>query len=150
MPDLLLTKVLVVIWGATCPPLLSSPATCVFLGCSTEPRWGGALPSSVSVPGTPEMVRAHIYLLLLEPARVVSFRALGADWVLQFPQPFPVLCRCQRRCERTSALAPQGYPVVGYYCHLHEYQKPKDGEVLPEYAEFLKKCPSYETLKGGR
>ncbi len=61
--------------------------------------------------------------------------------------------RCQRRCEKTAALAPQGYPEVGYYCHLHEYQKPKLNsmgveEVPPEYVEHLaKRCPSTTTLR---
>lgn len=34
---------------------------------------------------------------------------------------------CGRRCEATDASPPPLYPVAGYYCGLHSYQKPKSG-----------------------
>jgi hypothetical protein len=32
---------------------------------------------------------------------------------------------CSRRCEATTQVEPQGYPVIGFYCSLHSYQKPR-------------------------
>lgn len=59
-----------------------------------------------------------------------------------------LLRRCGRRCERSTALAPQGYPEVGYYCPLHEYQKPKPGQpASEEYAAHLRKCASYNLFE---
>ena len=39
------------------------------------------------------------------------------------PSPFPA--RCDRRCEATTAVEPQLYPLLGFYCALHGYQKPR-------------------------
>lgn len=40
---------------------------------------------------------------------------------------------CDRRCEATTAVEPPGFPVFGFYCALHGYQKPRqaaDGALL--------------------
>ena len=51
-------------------------------------------------------------------------------------------------------LAPEGYPKVGYYCPLHEYQKPKAGQpAAEEYQAHLKTCQSFQdvaALAGGK
>jgi hypothetical protein len=32
---------------------------------------------------------------------------------------------CDRRCEASTAVEPPGFPVFGFYCALHGYQKPR-------------------------
>ena len=42
---------------------------------------------------------------------------------------------CSRRCEATSQAEPAGYPVQGFYCGLHSYQRPRvapDGSAVFE------------------
>jgi len=42
---------------------------------------------------------------------------------------------------------PEGYPKIGFYCHLHEYQRPKAGKELPDeerVAKWLKRVPSFK------
>jgi len=57
-----------------------------------------------------------------------------------------VVVRCNERCESQTSAVPDGYPKVGYYCRLHDYQKPKRGQALPDdesTAKWLRKIPSF-------
>jgi hypothetical protein len=46
-----------------------------------------------------------------------------------FPLPPPSrFNRCDRRCEATTAVEPPAYPVLSFYCALHGYQKPRQGQ----------------------
>lgn len=59
------------------------------------------------------------------------------------------LCRCNRRCEATDATQPANWPVIGYYCGLHSYQKPKvapDGSLSfdqPQIEEHVRRRTSF-------
>ena len=42
---------------------------------------------------------------------------------------------------------PDGYPKLGFYCHLHEYQRPKAGKELPDdeqISTWLRRVPSFK------
>jgi hypothetical protein len=48
------------------------------------------------------------------------------------PQQKVYRCRglrrwCDQRCEVLGVSAPDGYPVVGHYCPLHSFQRPRVG-----------------------
>jgi hypothetical protein len=56
--------------------------------------------------------------------------------------------RCDRRCEATTAVEPPGYPVMGFYCMMHGYQKPRqspDGglEIATEVEQHLRRRTSF-------
>jgi hypothetical protein len=60
----------------------------------------------------------------------------------------PSPARCNRRCEAVTSVEPQGYPILGFYCTLHGYQKPRqnpDGtlQIEPVFDEHLRRRTSF-------
>lgn len=58
---------------------------------------------------------------------------------------------CNSRCERTTPLKPDGYPIRGYYCAVHDTQEPKQtlhGHVDAKISEiqFLQRATSWKSV----
>ena len=77
-------------------------------------------------------------------AQLMTRRDTSAMWRLVC-----LRVRCDRRCEAVTMVEPTGYPMIGFYCGLHSYQRPRGGgadslifdDAVVE--EFIRKCTSF-------
>jgi len=84
--------------------------------------------------------------------------AAGATFSSNAISRLPTSCstrRCQRRCEATSPAEPTGWPVAGFYCGLHAYQRPRqqpDGSLAydsPAIETFIRRSTSFSPPEAG-